>query len=138
MFNNNHLTHGPPRFLPTWSSSRRGLHPPLRGGNSSYKEWPVLPTPSYPALCREDTTSWNDGRSRKNRAVPSPTQTHTSKIECEVMLPNRYPNLIFYELFKIILKLIKIKLIKIIPIFKDNLKLFKDNLVLFKFWAPNM
>ena len=60
--NNNHLTHGPPRFLPTRSSSRRGLPPPLRGGNSSFKESPALPIPSYPALCREDTTSWIDGR----------------------------------------------------------------------------
>ena len=40
----------------------RGLPPPLRGGNSSSKESPVLPIPSYPALCREDTTSWNHGR----------------------------------------------------------------------------
>ena len=62
--NNNHLTHGPPRFLPTRGSCRRGVLPPLRGGNSWTKESPVLPIPSYPALCREDTTSWNDGRPR--------------------------------------------------------------------------
>ena len=60
--NNNHLTRGPPRFLPTRGSCRRGVLPPLRGGNSWTKESPVLPIPSYPALCREDTTSWNDGR----------------------------------------------------------------------------
>ena len=54
--------HGPPRFLPTKSSSLRGLPPPLRGRNSSSKESPVLPIPSYPALYREDTTSWNHGR----------------------------------------------------------------------------
>ena len=42
----------------------RRSNPPLRGGNSWTKESPVLPIPSYPALCREDTTSWNDGRSR--------------------------------------------------------------------------
>ena len=41
--------------------SERASSPTL-GGNSSYKESPVLPIPSYPALCREDTTSWNDGR----------------------------------------------------------------------------
>ena len=61
---NNHLTSGPPRFLPTRSSSSRGLPPPLRGGNSSSKESPALPIPSYPALCREDTTSWKHGRPR--------------------------------------------------------------------------
>ena len=61
---NNHFIHGPPRSLPTRSSSRRGLLPPLRGGNWKCKESPVLPIPSYPALCREDTTSWNDGRPR--------------------------------------------------------------------------
>ena len=60
--NNNHLTHGPPRFLPTRGSSRRGVFPPLRGGNSWSEESPALPIPSYPAQCREDTTSWNDGR----------------------------------------------------------------------------
>ena len=59
---NNHLTRGPPRFLPTRGSCRRGVLPPLRGGNSRTKESPVLPIPSYPALCREDTTSWNHGR----------------------------------------------------------------------------
>ena len=58
----NHFTQGPPRFLPTRSSSLRGLPPPLREGYSSSKESPVLPIPSYPALCREDTTSWNHGR----------------------------------------------------------------------------
>ena len=66
---NNHLTHGPPRFLPTRSSSRRGLHPPLRGGSWWSKEIPVHPIPSYPALSREDTTSWKHGRPR----------THTSR-----------------------------------------------------------
>ena len=65
---NNHLIPGPPRFLPTRSSSRRGLPPPLRGGSSLSKESPVLPIPSYPALCRKDTTSWNDGRPRTLRA----------------------------------------------------------------------
>ena len=64
----NHLIHGPPRFLPIRSSSRRGLPPPLRGGSSLSKESPVLPIPSYPALCREDATSWNDGRPRTLRA----------------------------------------------------------------------
>ena len=59
---NNHFIPGPHRFLPTRSSSSRGLPPPLRGGNSSSKESPALPIPSYPALCREDITSWNDGR----------------------------------------------------------------------------
>ena len=75
-FNNNHLTRGPPRFLPTRSSSRRGLPPPLRGGNSSSKESPALPIPSYPALCREDTTSWNHGRpstdNKRKCMVPAP------------------------------------------------------------------
>ena len=51
-------------------SSRQGdplgecFFPPILGGNSSSKGSPVLPIPSYPALCREDTTSWNDGRPR--------------------------------------------------------------------------
>ena len=44
--------------------SVKKLPPPLRGGNSSSKESPALPIPSYPALCREDTTSWNHGRPR--------------------------------------------------------------------------
>ena len=60
--NNNHLIHGQPCFLPSRRSSWRGLLPPLRGGNSSSRESPVLAIPSYPALCRDDTTSWNDGR----------------------------------------------------------------------------
>ena len=55
------------RILPTRGSSWRGLLPPLRGGNSSSQESPALPIPSYPALCREDTTSWNNGRSRTHR-----------------------------------------------------------------------
>jgi hypothetical protein len=62
-FNNNHLTRGTLRLLPTRGSSWRGLHSPLRGGYSQCKESPVLPIPSYPALCREDTTSWIHGRS---------------------------------------------------------------------------
>ena len=60
--NNNHLTHGPSRFFPTRSSSRRRLHPPPRGGNLWSQEFPVLRIPSYLALCCEDTTSWNHGR----------------------------------------------------------------------------
>ena len=67
--NNNHLTHGTPRFLPPRSSPRRGLPPPLRGGNSQTKESPVLPIPRYPALRREDTTSWNNGRPRLNNRI---------------------------------------------------------------------
>ena len=70
--NNNHLIHGPPRFLPTRGSSRRGVLPPLRGGNSWTKESPVLPIPSYPALCLEDTTSWNNGRPRLNNRIKVP------------------------------------------------------------------
>lgn len=62
-FNNNHLTRGTLRLLPTRGSSWRGLHSPLRGGYSQCKESPVLPIPSYPALCCEDTTSWIHGRS---------------------------------------------------------------------------
>ena len=38
--------------------------PHIRGGNSSSKGFPALPIPRYPALCREDTSSWNDGRPR--------------------------------------------------------------------------
>ena len=65
--NNNHLTQGPPRFLLTRAFFRWAPHPPIRGGSSSSQESPVTPTPSYPALCREDTTSWNHGRpSTKN------------------------------------------------------------------------
>ena len=41
---------------------------PTSWGEFKCKESPVLPIPSYPALCREDTTSWNHGRPR----------THTS------------------------------------------------------------
>ena len=35
---------------------------PTSWGEFKSKESPVLPIPSYPALCREDTTSWIDGR----------------------------------------------------------------------------
>ena len=49
--------------------SVKKLPPPLRGGNSSSKESPALPIPSYPALCREDTTSWNHGRPRGRRSA---------------------------------------------------------------------
>ena len=34
----------------------------FRGGKPSSKEPLVLPIPSYPALCREDNTSWKNGR----------------------------------------------------------------------------
>ena len=54
---NNHLTRGPPRFLPTRGPSRRGVLPPLRRGKLSSIEPPALPIPSYPALCLEDTIS---------------------------------------------------------------------------------
>ena len=37
---------------------------PTSWGESWTKESPALPIPSYPALCREDITSWNDGRPR--------------------------------------------------------------------------
>ena len=57
------------RILPTRGSSWRGQPPPLRGGNSGCKESPVLPIPSYPALCREDTTSWIHGRSGTHREL---------------------------------------------------------------------
>ena len=79
---NNHFISGPPRFLPTRSSSSRGLPPPLRGENSSSKESPALPIPSYLALCREDTTSWKHGRPRTHYehsvypGVPKCTQVH--------------------------------------------------------------
>ena len=46
--NNNHPTHGPPRFFPTRRSSRRGLHPPLRGGNSNVKSLLFSPYPAIP------------------------------------------------------------------------------------------
>ena len=69
--NNNHLIHGPPRFLPIRSSSWRGLPPPLRGGNAWCTERPVHPIPSYPALSREDTTFWNDGRPRTHHEPES-------------------------------------------------------------------
>ena len=46
--NNNHLTHGPPRFLPTRGSSRRGVLPPLRGGNSNVKSLLFSPYPAIP------------------------------------------------------------------------------------------
>ena len=65
--NNNHLTQGPPCFLPTRRCSRRGFLPPFRVGNSSSKESPVLPIPTYSALCPEDTTSWNDRRPRTHQ-----------------------------------------------------------------------
>ena len=47
-FNNNHLTHGPPRFLPTRSSSRRGLLPPLLGGTHHVKSLLFSPYPAIP------------------------------------------------------------------------------------------
>ena len=81
----NHLTRGPLRFPPTTGFSRRGLPPPLRGGNSWCKESPALPIPSYPALCREDTTSWSHGRPRtqyQSRRTPSePRSTQESPSE---------------------------------------------------------
>ena len=46
--NNNHLTHGPPRFLPTRGSSRRGVLPPLRGGNHGPKSILFSPYPAIP------------------------------------------------------------------------------------------
>ena len=67
--NNNHLTQGPPRFLLTRAFYRWAPHPPIRGGSSSSQESPVLPIPSYPALCREDTTSWNHGRPRTHNGL---------------------------------------------------------------------
>ena len=67
--NNNRLTQGPPRFLLTRAFYRWAPHPPLRGGSSSSQESPVLPIPSYPALCREDTTSWNHGRPRTHKGL---------------------------------------------------------------------
>ena len=46
--NNNHLTHGPPRFPPTRGSSRWGVLPPLRGGNSNIKSLLFSPYPAIP------------------------------------------------------------------------------------------
>ena len=46
--NNNHITHGPPHFLPTRGSSRRGVLPPLRGGNSNVKSLLFSPYPAIP------------------------------------------------------------------------------------------
>ena len=64
-FNNNNNNHLHPRATPLppdRGSSRWAPHPPIRGGSSSSQEPPAPPKPSYPALCREDTTSWNHGR----------------------------------------------------------------------------
>ena len=62
-----------PKGHPVFSCQRgphgEKLHPTLRGGNSSSQESPVLPIPSYPALCREDTTSWNHGRPRTHKGL---------------------------------------------------------------------
>ena len=58
--NNNHSPQGPLRFSPTWGSTRRGVLPPPCGGKLLSKELPVLPIPSSPAQCREDTTfTWS-------------------------------------------------------------------------------
>ena len=65
--NNNNNNHFHPRatpFTPGRGSPRWEPPPPLRGGSSSSPESPAHPIPSYPALCREDTTSWNYGRPR--------------------------------------------------------------------------
>ena len=48
-FNNKkNLIHGPPRFLPSRSSSWRGLPPPLRGGNHGPKSLLLSPYPAIP------------------------------------------------------------------------------------------
>ena len=88
--NNNHFISGPPRFLPTRSSSSRGLPPPLRGGNSSSKESPALPIPSYPALCREDTTSWKHGRPSIHPGMLHPASTSSMHPYISIMPPLVY------------------------------------------------
>ena len=58
--NNHHFPQGPLRFSPTWASTRRGVLPPPCGGKLLSKELPVLPIPSSPAQCREDSTyAWS-------------------------------------------------------------------------------
>jgi hypothetical protein len=66
---NNHLHPRATPLPPDRGSSRWAPHPPLRGGSSSSQEPPALPIPSYPALCREDTTSWNHGRPRTHNGL---------------------------------------------------------------------
>ena len=58
------LTQGHPASSRQGAPLGEGFFPPILGGNSSSKESPVLPIPSYPALCRQDTTSWKAGRPR--------------------------------------------------------------------------
>ena len=42
--------------------------PPLRGGSfEAPNEATAQPKPSYPALCRQDTTSWNHGTEETNQ-----------------------------------------------------------------------
>ena len=66
------------RILPTRSSSWRRASSPTSWAEFITKESPVLPIPSYPALCREDTTSWIHGR-------PSAHDEH-SMIFCAITL----------------------------------------------------
>ena len=53
--NSNHFIKGPHRFFPTGDPLGEGFFPPILGGNFQSKESPVLPIPSYPALCRVRT-----------------------------------------------------------------------------------
>ena len=46
--------------------------------SSSSQESPVPPIPSYPALCRKDTTSWNHGRPRNLTGLNTYLLPHTS------------------------------------------------------------
>ena len=54
----NHFTQGTVRLSSAKGSSRRGLLPPILGGNLKLANpsTPALPNPSFPALCRQDTS----------------------------------------------------------------------------------
>ena len=101
--NNNHLS----RFLLTRAFYRWAPHPPLCGGSSSSQESPVLPIPSYPALCRKDTTSWNYGRSRthnglKNHRLPAKHQLlgFLCVLPCKQIMHTRAPQRKPFSLWK--------------------------------------
>ena len=66
---------------------------PTSWGEFKFKEPPVLPIPSYPALCREDTTSWNHGRPGTNLQESPGEPGRTQESPGELKLHEDYQTL---------------------------------------------